>query len=445
VVELPFQRIVVADFEFHAPAGERPLPLCLVTLELFTGEIRRFWQNDLAAMSEAPYPTDDTTLWLAFYASAEWTCFLALHWRLPNHCTDLFAEFRALTNGLDLPQGAGLVGACGRFGIPMAEAAQKDVFRNLAIRGGPFTPDERKALVGYCGDDVLATGRLAVRMLPEIMGKPQGLDRALFHGDYTKAAACMEDRGIPVDTRMLARLRESWDGIKLDLIAEIDAEYGIYEGSTFKLARFEAWLAASGIGWPRLDSGQLDLTDDTFRQMAKACPAVSPLRELRHTLSQLRLNELAVGSDGRNRTMLSIMRSKTGRNQPSNSKFLFGAPAWLRGLIMPEPGKAVAYLDWKSQEVVIAAALVMQPCSRTRCRTLISASPSGPALCPQMPPGRPTAASVMRSSPWCSAFSTACRPRAWPAGSASPNGKPGGFWTCTARSTRSSGRGGIGP
>src|SRR4029453_10672746 len=40
----------VADFEFHAPAGERPLPLCFVTLELFTGEIHRYWQDDLATM-----------------------------------------------------------------------------------------------------------------------------------------------------------------------------------------------------------------------------------------------------------------------------------------------------------------------------------------------------------------------------------------------------------
>jgi DNA polymerase I-like protein with 3'-5' exonuclease and polymerase domains len=215
----------------------------------------------------------------------------------------------------------------------------------------------RRPWVGYCGDDVLATGRLTARMLPEILRKPCGLGRALFRGDYTKAAARMEDRGIPVDSPMLERLRASWDGIKLDLIAGIDADYGVYEGATFKLARFEAWLAGRGMSWPRLDSGQLDLADDTFRQMAKAYPAVSALRELRHALGQLRLNELAVGSDGRNRTMLSILRSKTGRNQPSNSKFLFGASVWLRGLVMPGPGRAVAYLDWKSQEVVIAAAL----------------------------------------------------------------------------------------
>jgi DNA polymerase I-like protein with 3'-5' exonuclease and polymerase domains len=55
--------------------------------------------------------------------------------------------------------------------------------------------------------------------------------------------------------------------------------------------------------------------------------------------------------------MLSPFGSKTGRNQPSNSKFIFGPSAWLRSLIQPPPGKAIAYVDWSQQELAIAAAL----------------------------------------------------------------------------------------
>jgi DNA polymerase I-like protein with 3'-5' exonuclease and polymerase domains len=84
---------------------------------------------------------------------------------------------------------------------------------------------------------------------------------------------------------------------------------------------------------------------------------VSPLRELRSSLSDLRLNDLAVGADARNRTILSAFRSRTGRNQPSNGKFIFGPSVWLRGLIKPPPGHAVAYVDWSQQEIGIAAAL----------------------------------------------------------------------------------------
>ena len=48
---------------------------------------------------------------------------------------------------------------------------------------------------------------------------------------------------------------------------------------------------------------------------------------------------------------------RTGRNQPSNSKFIFGPSVWLRALIKPEPGNALAYIDWSQQEFGIAAAL----------------------------------------------------------------------------------------
>src|SRR5262249_26125562 len=94
---------------------------------------------------------------------------------------------------------------------------------------------------------------------------------------------------------------------------------------TFSAERWAGYLAHKSIPWPRLESGALALDDDTFREMARAYPVeVAPIRELRHALAQLRLNELAVGADGRNRVLLSAFGSRTGRNQPSNSRFIFG-------------------------------------------------------------------------------------------------------------------------
>jgi DNA polymerase I-like protein with 3'-5' exonuclease and polymerase domains len=54
---------------------------------------------------------------------------------------------------------------------------------------------------------------------------------------------------------------------------------------------------------------------------------------------------------------LSPFRARTGRNQPSNSRFIFGPAVWLRGLIRPDAGRALAYVDWSQQEWGIAAAL----------------------------------------------------------------------------------------
>ena len=92
-------------------------------------------------------------------------------------------------------------------------------------------------------------------------------------------------------------------------------------------------------------------------ECARSHPKVAPLRELRSALSELRLNDLAVGRDGHNRLMLSAFASRTGRNQPSNSRYIFGPSVWLRGLIKPPPGYGVAYIDWQQQEFGIAAVL----------------------------------------------------------------------------------------
>ena len=117
------------------------------------------------------------------------------------------------------------------------------------------------------------------------------------------------------------------------------------------------YLQRKRINWPLLDSGNPMMDDETFSVMSLSHPEIIPLKELRSTLSKMRLKDLSIGEDGRNRTLLSAFRSRTGRNQPSSSKFIFGASSWLRGLVKPEEGMSLAYIDWSQQEYGIAAAL----------------------------------------------------------------------------------------
>jgi hypothetical protein len=345
-----FREVVAVDFEFTAAAGERPVPVCLVAHELRSGCRFRIWQDQFGPAP--PYATGPDVLFLAYYASAELGCYRVLGWPMPERILDLFTEFRAHTNGLDTPAGKGLLGALAYFGLDAMGATEKDEMRALVLRGGPWSADERAAILDYCAGDVDALVRLLAAMAPRI-----DLPRALLRGRYMAAAAAMEHAGTPIDVSMLKVFRQRWTDIQDQLIAAIDANYGVFEGRTFKAERFARWLVEHNIPWPLLESGQLDLTDDTFRQQARAYPAVSALRELRSSLSDLRLNDLAVGSDGRNRTILSAFRSRTGRNQPSNSKYIFGPSVWLRGLIKPPPGHGIAYVDWSQQEFGIAAAL----------------------------------------------------------------------------------------
>lgn len=351
-----FHRVWILDFEFSAPAGETPEVVCLVALELYSGEKLRLWQDDIAGMCEAPYPVDDKTLFVAYYASAEIGCHLALGWPLPKYVLDLFTEFRNLTNGQRLHSGSGLLGALLYFGLPAMDTTEKESMRELAIRGGPWTPAERMQLLDYCESDVEALHRLLTAMAPKL-----DLPRAVLRGRYMKAAACMEFNGIPIDVAQLERIQRHWEPLQSQLISEIDKDYDIYDGKQFRANRFAAYLVREQIPWPRLPSGRLDLKDDTFRAMARSYPAVGPLRELRATLSQMRLSELSVGPDGCNRCLLSAFRSRTGRNQPSNTRFIYGPAVWLRYLIKPRPGYGLAYIDWSQQEFGIAAALSGDP------------------------------------------------------------------------------------
>jgi hypothetical protein len=345
-----FREVVVVDFEFTAIPGEPPIPVCLVAHELISGRRFRIWQDQFGPAP--PYATGPDVLFIAFYASAELGCYRVLGWPMPGRILDLFTEFRARTNGLETPAGNSLLGALAYFGLDAMGATEKDEMRALVLRGGPWSEDERAAILNYCEADVVALERLLPAMLPGI-----DLPRALLRGRYMAAAAAMEHNGVPIDVPMLERFRQHWEAIQDQLIAEIDTAYGVFEGRTFKRDRFAAWLAANGIPWARLDSGEIDLSDDTFRHAARAFPSVAPLRELRSSLSDLRLNDLAIGADGRNRTLLSAFRSRTGRNQPSNTKYIFGPSVWLRGLIKPAPEHAIAYVDWSQQEFGIAAAL----------------------------------------------------------------------------------------
>lgn len=346
-----YREIWCVDFEFRAPDGERPEIRCMVAVEYHTGHYIRLWADDLGALP--PFDTGADCLFVAYFASAEINCFRVLGWEPPENVLDLFVEFKRRYNGLFLKAGLSLNGALIQNGLrPITE---KQEMRELAMREGKssnFLETEKISLLNYCQGDVDA-----LRLLLPKMEKHIDFPRALLRGQYMVAVSAMEHNGVPIDVEMLEKLRSRWMGIQLDLIQSVDSSYNIFEGSTFKADRFDMYLQKNNIPWPRLPSGKLDLKGDTFREMAKGHPELEPLKELRHSLSGMRLNSLAVGEDGRNRCLLSPFGAKTSRNLPSNAKFIFGPSAWLRGLIKPEEGYGVAYIDWSQQEFAIAAVL----------------------------------------------------------------------------------------
>jgi hypothetical protein len=266
-----FKNVVAVDFEFEfgghdtfeaaARSGERPRPVCMVAKELRSGRVWRVWRGEFLA--DPPFPVDGSTVLVAYYASAELSCFKALGWPQPVFVLDLFTEFRARTNGLTLANGAGLLGAATYFGIDGIAIVEKQDLRSLILAGGPWSEAERQAILEYCASDVVMLEKLLEAMLSRI-----DLPRALLRGRFMKAAAAIEWNGTPVDTATFNQLRRHWTAIQDTLIADIDSGYGVFDGRSFRADRWERWLVDHGIPWPDLETGRQDLSDDTFRQMA---------------------------------------------------------------------------------------------------------------------------------------------------------------------------------
>ena len=160
---------------------------------------------------------------------------------------------------------------------------------------------------------------------------------------------------------MLFACRDNWNPIRHALIADVDQDFLVYDGKTFKEARFEEYLRRTGTPWPRKENGRLKLDAETFKERALLNPEIEPLRMLRKTLSQAREIKLTVGADGRNRYMQSPFGTVTGRNNPSTTKAVFGLPRRMRGFVRPSAGHGLVYVDWSQQEFGIAAALSRDP------------------------------------------------------------------------------------
>jgi hypothetical protein len=354
-----FPRIILEDFEFIAAPGERPDVICGAFLDLSTGEITRLWRepNDRLPL---PYDLGDDTLVGSFVFNAEGGCHLSLDWPLPKNVLDLSPEFKCHVNGKGIPRkNQGLIGALQYFGLSSIAPKHKDAMRDRILKGRPFTVEEQKQILDYCVEDVKMLLRLLIKLLPHI-----DLPIALHRGEFVAALARSEHVGVPLDTEIFPQLadKKTWQEIRDSMVPRVDS-HGIYVCDKlgawhWNNARFEEVLVAEGINWPRKEeTGKLDLQRKTFESMAKAYPQIEPLRQLRYIRDKLRTIKLSVGGDGRNRTVLWPFSSKTSRVQPKAKHWIFSPSVWLRFLIRPEPGKALAYIDYSSMEFGAAAAL----------------------------------------------------------------------------------------
>nr|WP_161501336.1 DNA polymerase [Rhodopirellula sp. SM50] len=337
----------------------------MVATDILSGETvrERLWDRH---PKRCPISLDDRSLYVSYYAAAEITCHIAMEWEIPARILDLQVEFRVLANGRDRTRSAAeklalksgerhsLLACMFAFGLTSdaAAASHKDEMRELCMRGGPYSSHELRSIVDYCETDVTALVNLLPKMSPHVELAP-----ALFRGRYMAAVAAMERRGIPVDAELAERFKANWNDITERLVARNRDKFDVIGDKDIDQRKFATWLESHGLGgWPRTPEGRLSTSSNTLSDWAKYVPPIMQLKEFLQTVRRTRLfDKLRIGSDGRNRFLLSPFGSKTGRNTPSNALSVFGPACWVRSLIQPPPGYALLYCDWSGQEYGEAA------------------------------------------------------------------------------------------
>ena len=347
-----FEAVWLIDFEFTQPkgCGERPVLICLSARDFLSG--RRIDLDATQLRDRRPPFDTDHSLFVAYAARAEMSCFKALDWPIPPYILDLNLEYRLLRND-GRPHPRNLLAALDHFHLPTIGADEKKEMQELAIRGAPFTSDEMHALQDYCASDTAALARLLPAMAPHI-----DLLYALVRGRFTGCVAEMEHLGVPIDLEMLSVLRTRWGDIRDVFVGNIQRYWDLFVDGKLNRTKFQRFIDQLHIPyWPRTPTGWYRRDTDTLRDMAMIYPPIKELKEAMDFLGQVRELKLAVGQDGRNRTPLWPTSTKTMRCAPSTTEYCFNLPAWLRSLIRPPEGYALAYLDFRQEEPGIAACL----------------------------------------------------------------------------------------
>jgi len=367
-----FRTIAVVDFEYEVAVGGLPVVLCMVVylLDECLRHIRtiRWWRDDFNSNSP-PFDIGPDALFVAYSAWAEMTCFLQLGWPFPEHILDLHTAFLAVSNIMEpfdhdedakrKKRSKSLTGACRAYDIHGWEHLDKTTIAE-DIGNGDWSKWGRGTVFDYCEEDVRKTTELLRAMLcGDKQFEPIDVPRALHWSNYSaKAVARIQARGMPIDMGLWSLVQENKALVIAELVRRLDpsqsAPFPIYtpDGS-WDYKRFEHWLAYTGVrAWPRLDSGQLDISSDAFRLMASAVRGAEELHALRDSLSFIAKARLPIGPDSRNRPSLFPFATATGRNAQARSPY--NAHAAMRSFMLFHPDTVGFYLDWRSQEVAIA-------------------------------------------------------------------------------------------
>jgi hypothetical protein len=167
------RRAWVGDTEYKSVEGGLQIPHCLCALDLITRErVEIMLEPD----TPCPFSMAKDELFFLFAADADILTFIAMKsWPIPLIVIDPRVEWIRIDNGGDQykpgrpeKKGYSLLDAARTYRVPATSEGNKKYWRDVAIRGGPFTREEQQGLLRYCRTDVDLTARVLVAMWEDL-------------------------------------------------------------------------------------------------------------------------------------------------------------------------------------------------------------------------------------------------------------------------------------
>jgi len=285
-----------------------------------------------------------------------------------------------------------LAAACFKLLGVMIDTEQKDRIRDLIISSPrTFTEEQQKEILQYNESDVKYLIPLYHKILEHygklLKNKPLNLmtlkEEMLLRGEYAARSAIMESVGYPVDVGPAKYFSSQVPEILYQCQTEINKLFPTITPFKIKVKcrpkelRWDqnatrAWIATTPYvkWWMKTDTKQISLKLDAFKKFynfSHSYPEDSfGAQIVRYLTLKRNLNGFLpggksgsfwdyVGSDGRARPYMGIYGAQSARSQPKATGFLFLKSAMFRCLELPKKGRAIAGIDYKSQEFLLAA------------------------------------------------------------------------------------------
>lgn len=334
---------------------------------------------------------------------------------------DLYLEYRCITNHSELMYGKQLIkgkvvtthkptydslehennskpeyslsACCFKLLGVTIDTKEKDEVRDLIIsKPEVFTQSEIDRILKYNASDIVYLPQILEKIYPfhraarEKLTPDKFREQMFLRSLYSVETARMERIGYPINYEHTKNFSNSVGTILGEIAIDMNEQFP--DDPPFKWNKpkrawsqnQQAWRdqilkTPFKSRWSKTDKGSLSLSLEAFEEhyhFRHEYPRNNfGAQALRYLKTKQSLNGFKVSDkgskknfwdsysyiDGRVRPYMNIYGAQSSRSQPSASSFIPLKAAWMRALIEPKPSRAIAGIDYSSQEFLLAALL----------------------------------------------------------------------------------------